>query len=184
LLEGKVEHQRPTGLLKPLEIPEWKCQNIAMDFVVGLPRSPCGKDAIWVVIDRLTKMAHFIPMKQTNSATYLVPLYIKEVVRLHGVSKSIVSDRDSKFVSKFWQSLHNPMGTKLDLSVAFHPQIDGQSEHTIQTLEDMLCACVLSRKGNWEDHLVVAEFAYNNSYHASIKMTPYESLYGLMQALK
>jgi hypothetical protein len=131
-----------------------------------------------VVIDRLTKVAHFIPMKQTSSAVDLVPLYIKEVVRLHGVSMSIVSDQYSKFVSKFWQSLHNAMGTKLDMSVVFHPQIDGQSERTIQTLEDMLCACMLSWKGNWEDHLTLAEFAYNNGYHASIKMAPYESLYG------
>jgi hypothetical protein len=96
-----AEHKRPVGLLKPLKIPEWKWENIAMDFVVGLPRSPRGKDAIWVVIDRLTKVAYFIPMKQTSSAADLVPLYIKEVVRLHGVPKSIVSDRDSKFVSKF-----------------------------------------------------------------------------------
>jgi hypothetical protein len=97
-----------------------------------------------VAIDRLTKVAHFIPMKQTSSTTDLVRLYIKEVVRLHGVPKSIVSNQDSKFVSKFWQSFHNAMGTKLDMSVAFHPQTDGQSEHIIHTLEDMLCACVLS----------------------------------------
>jgi hypothetical protein len=144
----KAEHKRPAGLLKPLEIPEWKWENIAMDFVVGLPRPPHGKDAIWVVIDRLTNVAHFIPMKQTSSAADLVPLYINEVVRLHGVPKSIVSDRDSKFVSKFWQCLHNAMGTKLDMSVAFHPQTDGQSERTIQTLKDMLRICVLSWKGN------------------------------------
>jgi hypothetical protein len=174
----KAEHKRPVGLLKPLEIPEWKWENIAMDFVVGLPRSPRGKDAIWVVIDRLTKVALFIPMKQTSSAADLVPLYIKEVVRLHGVPKSIVSDRDSKFVSKFWQSLHNTMVTQLDMSVAFHPQTDGQSERTIQTLEDMLRACMLSWKGNWEDHSALAEFAYNNSYHATIKMASYESLHG------
>jgi hypothetical protein len=174
----KAKHKRPAGLLKPLEIPEWKWENIAMNFVVGLPHSTRGKDAIWVVIDRLTKVAHFIPMKQTSSTPDLIPLYIKEVVRLHGVSKSIASDRDSKFVSKFWQSLQNAMRTKLDMSVAFHPQTEGQSERTIQTLEDMLRTCVLSWKGNWEDHLALAEFAYNNSYHASIKMAPYESLYG------
>jgi hypothetical protein len=174
----KVEHKRQVGLLKPLEIPEWKWENITIDFVVGLTRSPRGKDAIWVVIDILTKVAHFIPMKQTSSIVDLVPLYIKVVVRLHGVPKSIVSDRDSKFVSKLWQSLHNAMGTTLDMSVAFHPQIDGQSEHTIQILEDMLCACVLSWKGNWEDHLTFGEFAYNNNYHASIKKALYESLYG------
>jgi hypothetical protein len=149
-----------------------------MDFVVGLPRSPRGKDAIWVVIDRLTKVAHFLPMKTTNSASDLVPLYIKEVVRLHGVPKSIVSDRDSKFVSNFWTSLHSALGTNLDLSTAFHPQTDGQSERTIQTLEDLLRSCVLSWKGSWEDHLPLAEFAYNNSYQASIKMAPFEALYG------
>jgi len=94
----KAEHQMPAGFLKPLEIPMWKWENITMVFVVGLPCSPKGKDAIWVVIDRLTKVAHFIPMKTTNSASDLVPLYIKEVVRLHGVPKSIVSDCDSKLV--------------------------------------------------------------------------------------
>ena len=112
-----------------------------------------------MVVDRLTKSAHFIPMKTTNSAQELVPLYLKEVVRLHGMPKSIVSDRDSKFVSKFWQSLHDALGTKLSLSVAFHPQTDGQSERTIQTLEDILHASILSWKG-------------------SIKMDPYEALYG------
>jgi hypothetical protein len=140
----KAEHQKPGGLLKPLEIRTWKFENITMDFVVGLPRSPRGKDAIWVMIDRLTKVAHFLPMKTTNSSSDLVPLYIKEVVRLHGVPKSIVSDRDSKLVSNFWTSLHSALGTNLDLSTAFHPQIDGQSKRTIQTLEDLLRSCVLS----------------------------------------
>jgi hypothetical protein len=131
-----------------LEIPEWKWEHITMDFVVGLPRSPRGRDAIWVVVDCLTKSVHFIPMKTTNSASELVPLYMKEVIRLHGVPKSIVHDRDSKFASKFWESLHSALGTKLSLSVAFHPQTYGQSKRTIQTLEDMLCACVLSWKGS------------------------------------
>jgi len=174
----KAEHKRPAGLLQPLEIPEWKWEHISMDFVVGLPRSPRGRDAIWVLIDRLTKSAHFIPMKTTNSASELVPLYMKEVLRLHGVPKSIVSDRDPKFVSNFWQSLHSALGTNLLHSTAFHYQTDGQSKRTIQTLEDMLRACVLSWKGSWEDHLPLAEFAYNNSYQASIKMAPYEELYG------
>jgi hypothetical protein len=174
----KAEHKRPAGLLQPLKIPEWKWEHITMDFVVGLPRSPRGRDAIWVVVDRLTKSAHFIPMKTTNSTQELVPLYMKEVIRLHGVPKSIVSDRDSKFVSRFWQSLQSALGTQLSLSTAFHPQSDGQSERTIQTLEDMLRACALSWKGSWEDHLALVEFAYNNSYQASIKMAPFEALYG------
>jgi transposase InsO family protein len=144
----KAEHKRPAGLLKPLEIPEWTWEHITMDFVMGLPRSPRGREAIWVVVDRLTKSTHFIPMKTTNSALELVPLYMKEVIRLHGVPKSIVSDRDSKFVSKFWESLHSALGTKLSLSFTFHPQTDGQSERTIQTLEDMLRSCVLSWKGS------------------------------------
>ena len=139
----KAGHQRPAGLLKPLEIPMWKWENITLDFVVGLPRSPSGKDAIWVVIDRLTNVAHFVPIKTTNSASDLIPLYIKEVVRLHGVPKSIVSNRDSKFVSNFWKSLHSALGTGLDLSTAFHPQ----------TLEDLLRSCILSWKGSWEGHL-------------------------------
>ena len=109
----KAEHQRPAGLLKPLEIPMWKWDNITMDFVVGLPHSPRGKDAIWDVIDRLTKVAHFIPMKTTNSISDLVPLFIKEVVRLHGVPKSIVFYRDSKFVSNFWKSLHSAFGHRI-----------------------------------------------------------------------
>lgn len=113
----KVEHKRPAGLLKPLDIPLWKWENITMDFVLGLPRSPRGR----VVIDRLTKVAHFIPMKTTSTASDLVPLYVKEVVRLHGVPKSIVSDHDPKFVSNFWTSIHSALGTRLDLSTAFHP---------------------------------------------------------------
>ena len=117
----KAERKRLAGLLKRLEILEWKWEHITMNFVVGLPRSPRDRDAIWVVVDRLTKSAHFIPMKTTNSSSKLVPLYMKEVIRFHGVPKSIVSDRDSKFVSKFWESLHSALGTKLSLSVAFHP---------------------------------------------------------------
>ena len=114
-----------------------------------------------MVVDRLAKSAHFIPMKTTNSAQELVPLYLKEVVRLHGVPKSIVSDRDSKFVSKFWQSLHDTLGTKLSLSVAFHPQTDGQSERTIQTLEDMLRACIPSVTSQKKIHQIKSR-AKNN----------------------
>ena len=111
----KAGHQRPAGLLKPLEIPMWKWENITMDFVVGLPCSPSSKDAIWVVIDRFTNVSHFIPMKTTNSASGLVPLYVKEVVMLHGVPKSIVSDCASNFVSNFWKCLYSALGTGLDL---------------------------------------------------------------------
>jgi hypothetical protein len=132
----KALHKRSTGLLKLLQLPEWKWEHITMDFVVGLPRTPWGKDAIWFVVDRLTKSANFIPMKMTNSVEELVPLYIKEVLRLHVVPKSIIFYQDCKFVSKFWRCLHDALSTKFSLSVAF------QSKRTIQNLADMLHACV------------------------------------------
>ena len=108
----------------------------------------------------------------------LAKLYVSEIVRLHGVPESIISDRDPRFTSKFWVSLQKALGTKTHFSTAFHPQTDGQSERTIQTLEDMLRSCVLQFKGNWDDQLALMEFAYNNSYHSSIGMAPYEALYG------
>lgn len=174
----KTEHQNPAGLLQPLSIPEWKWEHIAMDFVVGLPRTSNGNDSIWVIVDRLTKSAHFLPMAITFSLEKLALLYIKEIVRLHGAPVSIVSDRDPRFVSRFWKSLQKAMGSELRFSTAFHPQSDGQSERTIQTLEDMLQVCVLDLKGSWERHLPLVEFAYNNSFHSSIGMAPFEALYG------
>jgi hypothetical protein len=174
----KVEHQRPSGLLQSLPIPEWKWEHISMDFVSGLPRSPKGHDAIWVIVDRLTKSAHFIPIRMNYSLDQLAQLYIEEIVRLHGIPVSIVSDRDPRFTSRFWKSLHKALGTNLNFSTAFHPQTDGQSERTIQILEDMLRACVLDLKGSWANHLCLVEFAYNNSFQSSIGMAPYEALYG------
>ena len=105
-------------------------------------------------------------------------LYIREIVRLHGVPVSIVSDRDPRFTTHFWKSFQKAMGTQLTMSTTFHPQTDGQSERTIQMLEDMLRACFLDHKGSWEEHFPLVEFAYNNSYQASIQMAPYEALYG------
>ncbi|OAY70091.1 Transposon Tf2-9 polyprotein [Ananas comosus] len=159
-------------------IPVWKWEKITMDFVMGLPRSQAGHDAIWVIVDRLTKSAHFIPIHTTWTGERLAQVYLDEIVRLHGVPTSIVSDRDPRFVSHFWRSLQDALGTRLDFSTAFHPQSDGQSECTIQTLEDMLRACVIDFQGGWSQHLSMAEFAYNNSYQASIKMAPFEALYG------
>ncbi|GKB47422.1 DNA/RNA polymerases superfamily protein, partial [Tanacetum coccineum] len=146
----KIEHQRASGLLQPLEIPMWKWDEISMDFVTGLPTTQKRHDAIWVV----------------------------EIVRLHGTPTSIVSDRDPKFTSHFWKGLQKAWGTRLKFSTAFHPQTDGQSERTIQTLEDMLRACALEWTGSWDEYLCLVEFAYNNSWHASIKAAPFELLYG------
>jgi hypothetical protein len=155
----KVEHQRPAGPLQPLSIPEWKWDQIAMDFVVGLPKAPSGQDSIWVVIDRLTKSAHFIPFHITDSVPKLAEMYIRDIVKLHGVPVSIVSDRDSRFTSRFWKCLQDVLGPKLDISTAYHPQTDRQSERTIQILEDMLRLCVLDFKGKWIKYLPLIEFA-------------------------
>ncbi|PKA63075.1 hypothetical protein AXF42_Ash007871 [Apostasia shenzhenica] len=174
----KGEHQRPSGMLQPLSIPMWKWEEIAMDFVIGLPRSQQGRDAIWVVVDRLTKSAHFLPIKTTDTAERLAKLYVEQIIRLHGIPKVIISDRDSKFTSHFWKKVHTAFNTELKFSTAFHPQTDGQTERTIQTLEDLLRMCVLDFGRNWEDHLVLIEFTYNNSYQTCIGMAPYEALYG------
>ena len=119
-----------------------------MDFGVGLPRCQNGHDTIWVIVDRLTKSAHFLPIKNSDSLDKLAQLYVREIIKLHGTPVSIVSDRDPRFTSRFWPSLQNALGTKLHFSTAFHPQTDGQSERTIQTLEDMLRACVLEFRGS------------------------------------
>ncbi|CAN6483323.1 unnamed protein product [Victoria cruziana] len=139
----KVQHQRPGGLLSPLEIPEWKWEEITTNFVMGLPRTRRKHDAIWVIVDRLTKVAHFLAIRMTTPLEKLAYLYINEIVRLHGVPKGIVSDRDPRFTSKFWRAFQNALGTKLKMSSAFHPQMDGQTERTIATLDDMLRACTL-----------------------------------------
>ena len=120
-----------------------------MDFIVGLPRTPNGNDSIWVIIDRLTKVAHFIPVNTTYTGNKLAQLYIDKIVKLHGVPSRIVSDRDTKFTSRFWKKLHEALGTKLDFSSAYHPQTDGQTERVNQILEDMLRAYVLTYGSNW-----------------------------------
>ncbi|GKC09208.1 putative reverse transcriptase domain-containing protein [Tanacetum coccineum] len=141
----KAEHQRPSGLLQQPEIPEWKWDKITMDFITKLPKTKSGHDTIWVIVDRLTKSAR---------GNYPQRLYIDEIVARHGVPVSIISDRDGCFTSRFWQTLQKALGTRLDMSTAYHPQTDGQSEQTIQTLEDMLRACVIDFGGNWDVHLL------------------------------
>ncbi|KAL4032939.1 hypothetical protein IC575_006022 [Cucumis melo] len=174
----KPVRQRPGGFLNPLPVPEWKWEHITMDFLFGLPRTSSGHDGIWVIVDRLTKTTRFIPIKMTTTLDQLARLYVDKIVSQYGVPVSIVSDRDPRFTSKFWPSLQKAMGTGLKFSTSFHPQTDGQSERTIQTLEDMLRACVLQLKGSWDTHLPLMEFAYNNNYQSSIGMAPYEALYG------
>jgi hypothetical protein len=164
----KAEHQRPTRLLQPLKIPEWKWEEIGTDFIVGLPCTQAGYDSIWVIVDRLTKVAHFILVKTTYSGAKLAELYMSRIVCLHGVPKKIVSDRGSQFTSKFWEKLHKSMDTKLNFSSAYHPKTDGQTKRTNQILEDMLRACALKYEKSWDKSLPYTEFSYNNSYQASI----------------
>jgi hypothetical protein len=173
----KVEHQRPAGLLQPLQVPEWKWEEIAMDFIVGLPRTQSGYDSILVIIDRLTKVAHFIPVKTTYSGPQLAELYMSRIVCLHGMPKKIVSDRGTQFTSNFWERLHETLDTQLHFSSAYHPQTDGQTKRVNQILEDMLRACVLQYGRSWDKSLPYAKFSYNNSYQESLKMTPFEMLY-------
>ncbi|GJS87967.1 putative reverse transcriptase domain-containing protein [Tanacetum coccineum] len=150
----KAEHQRPSGLLVQPMIPQWKWDNITMDFITKLPKSSQGYDTIWVIVDRLTKSAIFVPMRETDPMESLARMYLKE----------------------------KALGTNLDMSTAYHPQTDGQSERTIQTLKDMLRAYVIDFGKGWVNHLPLVKFSYNNSYHASIKAAPFETLYGRKSA--
>ncbi|GKF60790.1 putative reverse transcriptase domain-containing protein, partial [Tanacetum coccineum] len=149
-----------------------------MDFITKLPKSSSGYDTIWVIMDRLTKSAHFLPIREDYKTEKLAKIYVNEIVARHGVPVSIISDCDGRFTSHLWQALQEALGTRLDMSTAYHPQTDGQSERTIQTLEDMLRACVMDFGGSWDTHLPLIEFSYNNSYHTSIKRAPFEALYG------
>ncbi|GJR35486.1 putative reverse transcriptase domain-containing protein [Tanacetum coccineum] len=143
----------PLGLLQQPEIPEWKWDNTTMDFITKLQRSKSGHDTIWVIVDRLTKSAHFLAMRKDYSIEKLARLYIDEIVAWHGVPVSIILDRDGRFTSCFWQTLQKALGTRLDISMAYHPQTDGQNERIIQKLEDMLRACVIEFGGSWDVHL-------------------------------
>lgn len=174
----KAEHQRPAGLLQPLPIPKWKWEEIGMDFITGLSRTQSGYDSIWVIIERLTKVAHFIPVKTTYRSSQLAELYMAKIACLHCVPKKIVSDRGSQFTSRFWNSLHEALGTRLNFSTPYHPQTDGQTERVNQILEDMLRACAIDCGKSWDKNLPYAEFLYNNSYHASLQMSSFEALYG------
>jgi hypothetical protein len=169
----KISQQRPGGLLQPLPVPERRWEDISMDFIMQLPRTPRGYDAILVVVDRLTKRAHFIPTTTAVTAPGVARLFINEIFRLHGLPRSIVCDRDTRFVSKFWQSLLDILDVRLNMSTAFHPQTDGQTERVNRTLEQVLRTCVNYEQNDWDTHLPVVEFAYNNAKQTSINMSPF-----------
>nr|GEU56398.1 reverse transcriptase domain-containing protein [Tanacetum cinerariifolium] len=184
-VRGMLKKELPKEKLEPgadetlcLNNRSWKWEKITMDFVTKLPKTANGYDTILAIVDYLTKSAHFLPMRENDPMEKLMKLYMKKVVTRHGVPVSIIPDRDGRFTSLFWQALHNVLGTRLDMSTAYHPKTDGQSERTIQTLEDMLRACVFDFGKNWDRHLSLVEFSYNYNYHTNIKAAPFEALYG------
>jgi hypothetical protein len=174
----KADYMKHGWLLQPLSILEWKCDDISMDFIVGLPMTARKFDSIWVIVDRLSKSAHFIPVNTKYRVEKYAEIYIARVICLHGVSKTIISDRGSQFVARFWEQLHASLETHLIHSSAYHPHTNDQTERVNQILEDMLRAYVMEYQGSWDKNLPWAKFSYNNSYQESLKMAPCEVLYG------
>ncbi len=174
---NKPPNQRPPGLLQAIPIPERKWQQITMDFF-DLPMSDNNYDCVFVVVDRLSKQAHFIPLTRTASAATVASLFFREIFRHHGLPESIITDRDPRFVSAFWQTLFAHLGTQLNLSTAYHPQSDGQTERVNRSLGTFLRAYVAGRERTWDTYLTAAEVAYNNAPHASTGESPFFLTYG------
>ncbi|GJW25283.1 ty3-gypsy retrotransposon protein [Tanacetum coccineum] len=175
--QTKYSRQKPYGLLQALPIPNQVWEEISMDFITNLPTSN-GKSAIWVIVDRLTKFAHFLALPPHYTAASLANLFLNHIYRLHGLPKSILSDRDPIFLSRFWKELFGKIGTKLLHSSAYHPQTDGQTEVVNRCLESYLRCFACDEPHSWNKYLYLAEFWYNTSYHSAIEMTPFQALYG------
>ena len=174
---SKAVRHKPYGPLLPLPVPNRSWQSISMDFITDLPLSN-GHDSILVIVDRLTKMAHFVPCSKTITSEQTASLVLQNIVCLHGLPDDIVSDRGPQFASRFWSRLFTLLGTNTKLSSAFHPQTDGQSERVNQVLEQYLCCVIDYNQDNWNDLLPTAEFAYNNTVHSSTKTSPFYANYG------
>ncbi|MCO5564307.1 hypothetical protein L7F22_017967 [Adiantum nelumboides] len=174
----KAERVKIPEKLQPLDIPQMKWECICMDFVTGLPKTTGNYDSIFVIVDKLTKVAHLIPVKQTATAAGIAQVFVKELVRLHGIPAKIISDQDANFTSKFWQAMFQSLGTQLNLSTAYHPETDGQTERVNQVIEDMLRAYCNQQPQKWIKFLHLVELAYNSSHHRSLGMSPFKALYG------
>eukprot|EP00253_Pinus_taeda_P030277 PITA_30277 len=174
----KAEHHHPVGLLQPLPIPEWKWEIISMDFITGLPKTKRNNDSIMVVVDKLSKVAQFIPVQSTYKVVEIAHIFMQNVFKLHGLPKTIISNRNVKFTSAFRRTLFADLGTQLNFSTAYHPKTEGQTERVNQVVEDMLRAYVMQQPTLWEEYLHLVEFAYNNGYHTSTQMSPFEVMYG------
>ena len=149
-----------------------------MDFTVGLPMIAHQHDVIIVTIDQLTKVEHFSPMRSSYTIDFVANVFMCDIVRLHGIPRKIILDRDPVFTFAFWTSLQHDLGVQLNFSSAYHPETDGQTKRVNQILEDMLRMYLMDRQTHWEDYLYLVEFAYNNGYHSSIGMAPFQALYG------
>ncbi|MCO5576936.1 hypothetical protein L7F22_030757 [Adiantum nelumboides] len=174
----KASRQLPQGLLQPLPVPKERWESISMDFITTLPRTSKGNAQILVIVDRFSKMAHFIPCKKAASAPDIASLFVQHIFRIHGLPRSIISDRDPKFTGHFWTSLFKSLGTNLLFSSAYHPQTDGQTERVNQILEEMLRHYIQNCLASWEEYLPLVEFAYNNAPHSVTGMTPFQAAYG------
>jgi hypothetical protein len=162
----------------PILVPSVPWEDISMDFVLGFPRTKRGRDSIFVVVDHFSKMAHFIPCHKSDNASHIADLFFVEIVRLHGVPNTIVSDRDAKFLSHFWRTLWLKLGTKLLFSTTCHPQTDSQTEVAILILSSMLWAVLKSNLKLWDECLPHIEFSYNRSMHSTMKVSPFHVVYG------
>ena len=169
---------KPHGEMLSLPVPKDTWTSVSMDFITGLPLTPRGHDSIMVVVDRMSKMVHLIANQQNNTAVQVAQLYQDRVFALHGLPDDIVSDRDSKFTSAFWKNFQKLLGTNINMSTAFHPQTDGQTERMNSVLEDMLRHYVSPDQKDWDTYLSLAEFCMNNCYKSSIQCTPFQLVYG------
>jgi hypothetical protein len=174
----KTEHRCPTSFLHPFPILEWKWEVVTIDYITNMPRIVKQYDSIMVVVEKMNKATHFIPVKTTHKATNIADIYMREFFWLHGVPKEMVSERDPKFISNFWKGLFKGFGTNLNISTTYHPESNGKTKRTNRIIEDMLRMYVMDQPSKWEDFIHLVEFSYNNWYHASLKMSLFEALYG------
>ena len=162
----KAKHRHPMGLLQPLPIPEKKWEVITMDFITVLPRMTKKHDSIMVVVDKLTKVAHFVPVNTMYTTINIAEIFMKEIAKLHGIPRTIVLDRDTKFTSNFWRVLFKGFGININFSTTYYPQTDGKMERVNQIIEDILRMYVMDKPSKWDDYLHLVEFAYSNGYKA------------------
>eukprot|EP00253_Pinus_taeda_P024905 PITA_24905 len=174
----KEEHQHPPGLFQTFPIAEWKWETISLDFLTNVPYTKNQHDSIMVVVDKLRKTVHFIPVKSTFKTVEIADIFMKEFFCLHRILKVVISDKDVKFTSTFWKNLFSGLGTQIQFSIAYHYETDGQTERVNQVLEDMLHMFLMKQPHKWDDYLHLVEFAYNNGHHEFLGMSPFEELYG------